>query len=508
MKNIVRIAVFCAVLWMTFVDAQQKPLDVATLPAFWRLNFELIDMPDSRERKMGLLGINYLVDFEPWLYAGVAGYGVVSGERGGLFTLGFEGGVQHEFLPHLSANAGMFVGGGGGHTAVVGGGLMLRPHAGISYDLRYFQLGLDVSKVQFPTGHINSNQLAVNLSIPTEITYRAVDDRYGNVNYNHPQQQYFDFTQYYISLLGQAYLQYDARDEDMVKDSSNLGLVGIEIDRFFTSSWFGLVKTAGAFSGRHNGYMDVFGGVGYRYLFPEFSALALNGRFAVGMGGGGKVDVGGGLLLEPSVGLQYQFTRDVGAEVAAGYLYAPDGRFNALTLTGRVTYALSAGSVAPKTVANFSERYLQAWRVQAFNQTYFRPQRKNSNEQRDLELVGFQIDAFVTPYFYIAGQATSAYAGKAGGYSTGMLGAGAHTPAYHKFDADAEVLFGAGGGGGIDVSGGALVHPNISVNYHFTPYLAAKAAVGRIISFGGNLNATTLNLGLTFNFATVDGKKQ
>ena len=196
-------AVFCGVSFSLIVCADQSASPVATIPAAGRFSFELVNMPDNKERKMGLVGVNYLLDFNEWFYGGVAGYGAASGERGGLFVLGFEAGVKHQLFSHFIGNAGIYAGGGGGRTSLVGGGLMLRPHAGIAYDFDYFQLGLDLSKVRFPDGAINSTQVALNLTIPTSVTYDAnFNPRLNHVTYVNPEQS-FIFTQYYISLLGQ-----------------------------------------------------------------------------------------------------------------------------------------------------------------------------------------------------------------------------------------------------------------------------------------------------------------
>jgi len=500
------------------VCAKQINLDeVSNLPAAWRLNFELVNMPDTNERKMGLLGINYLVDLQKWLYAGVAGYGAVVGERGGLFTLGLETGIKIAIFPDIFIDGGIYAGGGGGKTALVGGGLMLRPHVGMAYGFEYFKVGVDASKVDFPNGSINSNQIAVNLEIPTEITYAATprDHRLDHVVYtDNKAEPYFDFNKYYISALGQAYFQSGSTDDQGKKDTSTLQLVGIEAGRFFSPFWFGFIKAAGAFAGQHNGYMDVLGGFGGHYAIPAIPKVAVNGRMAVGMGGGGNVDTGGGLLLEPSIGLQYQFMPSLSAEVAGGFIGAPDGKFHAYTVTGKLSYAMLLGDTETQpTTAHFMEEYyLQSWRINIFNQTYFKPQRKGvENTNRSVNLVGVKIDDFVASNFYLSGQAASAYSGDAGGYSSGMLGVGWLTDPFFadKVNASAEVLFGAGGGGGLNVSGGAIVNPALGLHYNFSRYIAASATAGRIISVGGGkLNATTLTAGLTFKFATINGKEK
>src|SRR5579883_2427478 len=114
------------------VSNEPPKLALQTLPGFFRFSFDDIKMPNNIQRT-GLLGLNYFADITPTIYAGMGTYAAVSGAQGGLFTLGVGGGVHREFLPHWWADAGMYVGGGGGKSALVGGGLMLRPNAGIAY---------------------------------------------------------------------------------------------------------------------------------------------------------------------------------------------------------------------------------------------------------------------------------------------------------------------------------------------------------------------------------------
>lgn len=56
------------------------------LSAQYRVSFESINMPDDQE-PMGLFGVKYLADVKPWFYVGVVGYGALSGNQGGLFSL-------------------------------------------------------------------------------------------------------------------------------------------------------------------------------------------------------------------------------------------------------------------------------------------------------------------------------------------------------------------------------------------------------------------------------------
>ncbi|CAN8140282.1 hypothetical protein THIOSC13_1810002 [uncultured Thiomicrorhabdus sp.] len=110
---------------------------------------------------MGFLGGQFLYELTPWLSVGPAAYGALTGERGGFITLGAAVDSELSLTDKLSFNMGYFVGAGGGLAVIPsGGGLMLRAHAGANYHLDgWGKLGVGISNVNFPNGHIDSTGL-------------------------------------------------------------------------------------------------------------------------------------------------------------------------------------------------------------------------------------------------------------------------------------------------------------------------------------------------------------
>jgi hypothetical protein len=139
-------------------------------PGFFRFSYDQVKMP-QQIKDMGLLGVNYFADITPHIYAGVGTYASVTGNQGGLFTLGVGAGIHHEFARHWWGDAGMYVGGGGGRASLVGGGLMLRPHIGIAYDWKKLRTGLHYSYIDFPDGEIRSHQIGLSIDIPWDFYY-------------------------------------------------------------------------------------------------------------------------------------------------------------------------------------------------------------------------------------------------------------------------------------------------------------------------------------------------
>jgi hypothetical protein len=489
-----------------------NPISSYDVNTEWRLNFDSVTMPNRAGMHMGLVGVSYLIDLNPWFFIGPGVYGAVTGEQGGLYVFGAEAGVQQQLFNNVWCNAGIFFGGGGGRSskALVDGGLMLRPHVGLMYNFNHFRVGLDYSKVYFPQGTINSNQIAFSLAIPN-VFYYVPAGSYANFvsKLLKNDKWHIGFTKNYIALIEQTYyLTNGARYLTGKIDKSKIGLIGIEWDHFFTTKFFTYIKGAGGFSGQHNGYMDVLGGIGYQIPLQFYPRISINPRVGIGAGGGGNVDSGGGVIVEPSLGLQYQFTKNLGVELTGGYLTSPSGHFNAYTLNAKLIYAFLLGDLITNKSAIFesSARYagytFDSWRVHIGNQTYIHPQRRTKLASPTIQLVKLQIDNMLTKNIYITGQATSAYLGHAGGYSAGMIGLGLMSNKFFndKLGVNVEVLAGAGGGGRLDVAGGAIINPQIGINYFVNNLVSAQLAYGRIFALKGRLSANTIGIGLLFNF--------
>ena len=487
------------------------------MSTFARLTYDPVKMPDSKEKKMGMLGFNYLFNITPWFYAGPAVYGSVSGDRGGLFVTGFEAGINHPIYKNLGGDLGFFAGGGGGRSrgrvALVGGGLMIRPHVGLYYNFGLFRLGVNYSQIRFPKGKIDGKQVSLALDIPFGFGFaNPVYNRFhvSDIKSVIPiSPGYINFGENTIAMIAQTYVQSSSnRQVNGTKSKGNLRLVGIELTHYMTLNTFLYAKAAGLYSGDRGGYMDALAGIGYRYPIFGLSQIALMGRIGAGAGGGGNFDTGGGVLLQSELGLNFQFTKSIGVEVSGGYLYAPDGRFKAKTITAKLIYRFLSGHFSQNWDHSKTPGHLmfRGWRFRAIHQTYIHPQRLNK-KRKNISLVGMKFDGFLTRYLYVTGQSASAYIGKSGGYASGLLGLGLQSPRFwnHRFDVSVEMLGGAAGGGGIDVGRGAVWQPVVNADFYITPYISVEASTGRIIATNGKLDATTASAGLAWHFSTLMG---
>lgn len=476
-----------------------------------RFSYETVSLTEGED--MGLAGYGYLVDLSSHLYAGLGVYGSVAGDRGGFLTGGVEAGARLPILEPLVLEAGLFVGGGGGRGAAQGGGLMVRPHAGLFYTVRAVRAGLEYATVDFPNGGIRSDHLAVVLDVPFE----ALRFRWGDPNaaaaaleeVSREGSRGFRFERERFTARYQVYApDRRALNTDGTTPTGTFQTAGFEYSRDVSSRLYLFFETAGAGAGDADGYAEVLLGGGARVpLFEE--TLFLDGRISFGAAGGGRVDTGGGGLGKASVGLLFPADGDLSVDVRAGYALS-DGTFRAQFTQAGVSYAFDAlvpGSGSGSRLPDDGVRIL-SWRTRLTCVHYatLQPDMRKGGERGDISLLGVKVDLFPRgETLYLTGQAQSAYAGHAGGYSIGLMGFGflsgplAGSPV-HIF---AEALGGVAGGGGIDVGGGGVVQPAAGVVIDLGERLGIELSAGRITALHGDLDSSFAGFSLLYKFATA-----
>ena len=111
---------------------------------------------------------------------------------------------------------------------------------------------------------------------------------------------------------------------------------------------------------------------------------------------------------------------------------------------------------------------------------------------------------FLDRNLYVTGQAHSAYDGDAGGYAAGLFGVGWQTPlggpTGPTWYVGLEALAGAGGGGGVDVRGGALLEANAYVGFDLGPATSIRVNAGKLRSQRGKVDSTVVDVSLVFSF--------
>jgi hypothetical protein len=428
----------CAVIAIAAppVQASETPTHTATIRA--ELGYERIELPGSE--KLGLIGGSVLFPIAERWWAGPAVYGAATGQRGGLFVGGAE--LRREWaLPWAwDLGASLYAGGGGGAAAPVGSGLMLRGAFALSRDLGPLRAGLTWSHVRFPSGDIQSSQWGVLLS--WQRPFRHFDaDAAGQ------RQPAGGTTGLGFRRIAGAIGTYSLRGSD----SRRIGTVGGRAEWAAASDGlFTGIDAAAAASGGAAGYMEILGTIGWRLVpWSALPQLSLEARGSFGLGGGGAVPTEGGTIGKVVAGAGFDWGQGWRTGIEAGVL-----RGIGSPLRARVTQLWVAWDLEPAHDASgVGTISRNEWSVTVQRQA--RAQR-NDGSTRSLETIGMKLNRYVDDNIYLSVQAHSAFAGGAGAYGTGLIGAGASTRPAAGLRYGAELLLGAAGGGGVASGGGAI----------------------------------------------------
>ncbi|MBL0311181.1 MAG: hypothetical protein IPP78_00420 [Holophagaceae bacterium] len=469
------------------------------LPVFeTRWTAESWQMPAAGERHMGMLGLQVNRRWDSGVYAGLGGWGSMTGERGGFITMGFDGGWRVPLTEHLGLDTGLWVGGGGAGRASVGGGLMLRGHSGLSWETQHGTYNLEWSRVRFPNGAIDSRQVALTAVFPFHMpAWNAhAAEALALPSLGH-------FREMSVLLTIQRYSpSQSVRALGGKPDRAPLDLGGLELRLSLGKHAFVVLDSAAAARGKADGYMDVFMGLGYSVDLKDSGGLRGVVKLAAGPAGGGNLDVGGGTAFKATVGLDAIIGKDGLLSVSGGYITAPSASFKARVVQieagRRFTFGTTSG---PRT----SSDWAWSWTGWAFRPSFLRmakAQRRGNAEPLPIEFVGLHFSHDLGAGFETVGQGNFATSGKAGGFAQGLVGLAWRSPAL--FGAGPRLrlqgLIGASGGGGVDTSGGLVTQPSAGLEQDLSAGWSLQVQTGRSRAPNGKLDTSFLEGGLAWRF--------
>ena len=497
-----------ALIWLSLSTAaawaEQAP---ALSTGSWRLSNETWQLPHAET--MGMIGGNVLLQVHPHLKLGVGSYGAVRGQRGGFITLGLAAEGRWPLDPDWALEAGAFVGGGGGRggATLAGGGLMLRSHLGLSYELRSWghpsgRLSLGYSQVDFPSGVIRSRQpyMAYEYDFSSPLLpgwQRTAETGTASALDAPVRAQAFSLTARHYRIAASVV------QDDGAAQHPTMELLGAQWIAQLDERRYLRLHAEGAMGGRSTGYMQILVGGGYRW--PLGSGRAIKLQAAAGPAGGGKVDTGGGLLIEAGVALEQPLSRQFSIEMGLSRLQAPSRSFKTDAIDLKLTHRFGIPSVSAHA-ANMKAWDTRALRLRTINQRYSGAS-PNWRTLPDLAVdnLGIALDHFVGDAgqdrrWFLTGQGLAAHTGKAGAYMTGLFGAGIQQDWGPRWFTELEGLIGAAGGGGLATGNGFVLQTNASAGYRLNPQLSLLASAGRMSAPRGTFRADVIGLGLAWQF--------
>lgn len=471
-----------------------QPMELKTSVERWRL-------PAGESMGMSALSLNQKIT-DQWSL-GVESRAAISGNRGGFITLGIASDYVQPIANKLALEAGVSLGAGGGRGGAYlsGGGLMTHARAGLRYDLgRLGWVSGGVSSVRFPNGGvINSTQPYLAYSLPFDALMQP-----GASVGESARSPWTDLAGY-TPRQHQTFLvlrqQHSPGTAGRVGGGAagRTGLVGAEWRTLLDDGWFAKLESEGAASGQSAGYMQILAGGGRAFALTAQSRLVAS--LSLGGGGGGGVDTGGGLLIDGALGWQYQLSRQWLAELSASRLSSPSSGFRANSLDLRLGYQFGATRAASaSTPASNGSLQTHSLRFRTGLQNYQGASPGwRTQPQQGVSNLALQLDYLASPHWYLSGQGVAAQDGGAGAYMAGLVGAGVRAPLSQRIFAEAELLTGPAGGGGLNTGSGLTTQANLNLGVQLSPALALVASVGRMQAANGEFRARVAGLSLAYS---------
>jgi hypothetical protein len=505
------IFIFTLVLTSSLSIAQNKQVPKKkTQKAFGKIDFLSINMPETtipNEKNMGFTGIHYNLMLNNWVYAGTGIYGAVTGERGGFFTLGINGGIKKYFGDSFYVDTGFHIGAGGGAGAPDGGGIFVLPHFNLGYDFKDFSLNAGWSYVDFfDKGLIKGNQFNVSLEIPLDYSYSDYQVSEKEYNFATLKNSDWNINAKRTSLM---FHQNNLKIRGNTQGNNSgktIRLAGFEFANYFNKNWFAFLKVDGAFDGIKAGFMDVFLGGGYLLPINKNNTNIL-AKFGVGAAGGGGIDSQGGFLLLPDVSIEQRVFKDFFISVNAGKVLSPNSFFDTTSYGFGIKYYVErSGIQSDKT---FTRGKFKGFEVIVKHDLYLDAERDGNIPTEDLHQIALQINFDLTKNIFVAGQTAFASFGNAGAYAEGILGVGARTNPFlnDKITIFSQVLAGAAGGGDISTGEGLIFKPSVGFNYKLNNSLSLRAAGGYVKAKGGALSSAMFNFGIKYHLSFLKMNK-
>jgi hypothetical protein len=487
-----------------------------------RLNYILIHQPVDQvtynlHPTMGFVGLNYNFPITDWLYTGAGFHTAVTGDQGGLFTLGVNLGINKQLYKSLYFDANIHFGGGGGYRSLVNGGGILFSNIGLQYKTKKYAFGLQYGNMNFFTGIQKGDNISAFIEIPTTLRYSSYKNAQKSFTVNNDSKDTF-WKEPAVKSVQQVTFDYffprgnsrtDASTNPKYKQIDHtLSVLGFEYQKYLNSNTFIYAHVDAMYGGLTAGFMDLFFGLGKNFIETKY--VNFFGKFGIGAAGG-RIYPEGGLTIYPNAGFDVKITDKFGISAHGGYHKAIGGvaSFEALTAGFSLKYyGLSGGTYDPFSKEKVSTINTQGISIGVQNQSYF-DVAKFGIPNSDLQLIAIRVLYDLNHRFYFAGEASFAYEGKSGGYAHGIFGLGLKSNKFFndKFSLFFEASAGVAGGGRVDSGEGILIRPTAGINYHINEDFSINASGAHMISPFGNVSSSNINFGLTYSLSLLNAKK-
>lgn len=299
----------------------------------------------------------------------------------------------------------------------------------------------------------------------------------------------------------------------MPDNIATMGVIGIHALANFTPNWYGGIGFYGSISGQNGGYfaLSLDGGYQHKITGPLWFDIGNN----IGSGGGKNAPVGGGLYIQPHVGLSYH-TKYFSIGPYYSYVNFFDGGIKSnqfgisLSLPTSASYAdpsyygISFVSKTDSPSFTLSKNYL-AILGQLFIPKNGTTDTSGNVNDNNIKMVGIELGHFINKHALVFAQITGAFSGRINGFASALFGIGYQLPLAfnNNIKLAGKLGVGSAGGGNVETGGGFIIHPQLGLEYSFNKSLAASLYGGYLDAPKGDFKVKTIELGLKYYFTNT-----
>jgi len=447
-----------------------------------------------------------------WLYFGIGAFApLVRGNVGGFY--GAEASLHAQRRlggSNWFVNGGLSAGVGAGGDSVLGirafsgQGLFGRAYAGVGYTTRHLSFGLNVSRLAIAGSPINDTTLSLFVQRPLNFSVGSYGDS-GRVlradQFDSPRGA--NILSFHVSNISQI--------NPTGSHQGSSGVLSPQFTHFMNRDWYTFFGIELGYAGL-DWYNQAQAGFGRRFaLSPRTNLYA-----QLGVGSGGwvtdHINTGAGLVVYPKLTFEYMLNDTIGAQVSAGYFWAPTGTSRNWTLSAGLAYHMSRGQQDDREWQN-DEYTLHGVRLNVFGRATS-PIFYNGRTTEGIAMVAVQADYMLSDHWFASAQIAAAATDFRGfaGYAEGFFGLGWQSRNFGngRFQAFAQMMYGLND---VGVSGrhavGPMIYPSLGLNYHLNDRLSLYGQIGAAYAIGHLMSPTITNrfentsvgLGVTYRFA-------
>lgn len=155
-------------------------------------------------------------------------------------------------------------------------------------------------------------------------------------NVVYPQNEPFAFVSTNNLTIQQAYLTCEVKTYTIL-GLERIYLFGAKERKFITPNFYWGEAGYGAISGKRSGYLE--GGIICGYQSEILKNWLVDFRLFTGAGGGGSAPQGGGLIVNPTLGVGYRFTPQHTFFLEIGYIRFLNGDIESITFAMNLNQA-------------------------------------------------------------------------------------------------------------------------------------------------------------------------